>query len=209
MGFNNKFIRPWIPPPPPLFPPLVTLIHTKVRIKGRVIKRVKGKKKRQSPLEAILEDYSISKEKCNPVNIWASPPLAEKRCSQPNGSECLIRGNVRSHYHLTALLMSGSKALTWHQTCSIKLWQLVKSWGSHSKRRWRQCETEAHFFFFSPIFKLHLLKWSSSRWLRKAYHWILPLRGRIIVSVLPTWSLTINIKDSWPNLLWCGRANTA
>lgn len=206
MGFNNKFIRPWIPPTP-CFSPLVTFIHTK----GRVIKRVKGvEKKRQSPLEAILEDYFISKEKCNPVNIWASPPSEEKRCSQPSGSECLIRANVWSHYHLTALLMSGSKALTWHQTCSIKLWQLVKKLGEPFKApvetMW---DRSPLIFYFPPIFKLHLEKWSSSRWLGKAYRWILPLRGRIIVSVLPTWSLTINIKDSWPNLLWCGRANTA
>lgn len=155
MGFNNKFIRPWIPTTTtstPCFPPLVIFIHTKVRIKERVIKRVKGENKRQSPLEAILEDYSISKEKCNPVNIWASPPSEEKRCSQPNGSECLIRANVQSHYHLTALLMSSSKALTWHQACSIKLWQLVKSWGSHSKQGWRQCETEAHLFFIFHLF---------------------------------------------------------
>lgn len=133
-------------------PPPVTFIHAKVRINGRAIKRVKGVKKRQSPLEAILKDYSISKEKCNPVNIWASPPSEEKRCSPPNGSECLIRANVWSHYHLTALLMSGSKALAWHQTCSIKLWQLVKSWGSRPKRRWRQCETGAHLFFIFHLF---------------------------------------------------------
>lgn len=148
MGFNNKFIRPWIPlPPPPVSPPCY--LHSHQRKSNKESKR---RKKRQSPLEAILEDYSISKEKCNPVNIWASPPSEEKRCSQPNGSECLIRANVWSHYHLTALLMSGSKALTWQQTCSIKLWQLVKSWGSHSKRWWRQCETEAHLFFIFHLF---------------------------------------------------------
>lgn len=41
------------------------------------------------------------------------------------------QSHVQSHYHLTALLKSGSEPLTWHQTCSIKLWHHVQSCGSH------------------------------------------------------------------------------